>query len=212
MKANEAINFKQTFKAYYSPKAGKPEIITPPKMQFLMIDGQGNPNDSVVFQNAIQVLYAVAYGLKFSRKKAGLTPDFSVGTLEGLWWVKEGKEFAIGAKHDWVWTLMIWMPDFITKQDITQQLAVVKAKKPDLAFDTLRLESFNEGTCVQIMHVGPYSEEEASVTLMDNYAQEHGYRQSGKHHEIYMGDPRRAAPDKLKTIIRHPITKVGKED
>lgn len=202
----EAIDFKKTFKSYYSPKPGQPELLTIPKLHFLMVDGQGDPNTSETFQNAISALYGVAYGLKFSRKKAGLQPDFSIAPLEGLWWTKSGKAFSVGKKQDWQWTVMLWMPNFISAKDVQNQVKVLQAKKPNPALALLRLGDFSEGISVQIMHIGPYSEERPNIELMNHYAELHGYTQSGKHHEIYLGDPRRSAPDKLRTILRHPIT------
>lgn len=199
------IDFKKQFKAYYSPQLGKPEIITIPKMQFVMADGRGDPNNSQRFQDVIGALYSVVYGLKFTRKKAGLVPDFTIGVLEGLWWTASGKLFDAGRKKDWLWTVMIWVPDFITAENVHEQIEALKIKKPNPALAGLRLEVFDEGTVVQIMHIGPYDKERANIDLMHRYAKQKGYVQSGKHHEIYLGDPRRTAPEKLRTILRHPV-------
>ncbi|MGZ6004973.1 MAG: GyrI-like domain-containing protein [Candidatus Saccharimonadales bacterium] len=201
----EKIDFKRLFKACYSPKAGQPEIITIPKMQYLMVDGRGDPNESVEFQNAIGALYSTVYGLKFGRKKAGQTPDFSIGPLQALWWTNSDQPFSSNQKQDWHWTAMIWLPDFISSQDVKQQVDLTKAKKPNPALTNLRLENFDEATVVQLMHIGPYSQEQADIELMHKFALNQGYRLSGKHHEIYLGDPRRAAAEKLRTILRQPI-------
>jgi len=201
----EKVDFKQVFKAYYSPKPGQPEIITLPKMQFVMVDGKGDPNNSAQFQNAIGALYGIVYGLKFGRKKAGLQPDYSIGPLQALWWSDQGKDFASIQKKDWSWTLMIWLPDFINAKEVQEQVDLVKVKKPNPALDGAHLESFNEGTVVQIMHIGPYDAEQPNIELIHDFARQHGYQLDGKHHEIYLGDPRRAKPEKLRTIIRQPI-------
>lgn len=203
----DRVDFKQKFKPYYSPKPGKPEFISPPSMQVLMVDGRGDPNVSGEFQDAIQALYKVIYGLKFSRKKQGKTPDFSVGALEGLWWNEHVKPFEMGQKKDWSWTLLVWLPDFIKETDVKEVVEQAKAKKPNPKLDELRLETFYEGQCVQIMHVGPYDTEQSSLDLMLKFMAEYKLIQNGKHHEIYLGDPRRADPSKLRTIIRHPVKK-----
>lgn len=205
----EKIDFKKKFKSYYSPKPGKPEIVMVPKMQFAMVDGRGDPNDSKEFQNAISALYSVVFGLKFSRKKAGREPDFSCGALEGLWWSDRGKPFEIGSKQDWLWTLMIWLPDFITSDEFRECVEATKLKKANPGLDKIHLGIREEELAVQIMHVGPYADEQPNVDKMLAYAAEKGYVQSGKHHEIYLGDPRRIEPDKLKTILRHPIDEGG---
>jgi hypothetical protein len=200
----EKIDFKQKFKQYYSPKPGKPELVTPPKMQLLMVDGEGDPN-SEQFQEAVGALYSVIYTLKFARKKAGLGPDFSIGALEGLWSVRGGKMFEVGKREDWLWTLMIWLPDEISAADVAATVTELKVKKPNPALDKVRVDELDEGQCVQIMHVGPYATEPASVKIMADFAAAQGLSQNGRHHEIYLSDPRRAAPEKLRTILRHPV-------
>ncbi len=178
-----------------------------PKMQFAIINGQGDPNNSEEFQNAAGALYSVLYTMKFSRKKAGELPDFSVGALEGLWWATKGEPFVMGNKADWLWTLMIWVPDIIDKNEFDKYVEIVKVKKPNPALDKLRLENFEEGKAVQIMHLGPYATEKEDVDLMHDFIEKQGYKPHGKHHEIYLSDPRRGDPAKIKTIVRHPITK-----
>lgn len=202
----EKTDFKKLFKAFYSPKPGKPEIVTMPPMQFLTVSGQGDPNTEQSFQDAIAALYGTVYGLKFTRKKEGIGPDFSVGALEGIWWTKTGKIFEKGQPADWLWTIMIWLPDYIAADDVEKQLEVLKTKKSNPALDKVKLGKMKEGQSVQIMHIGPYDTEQPDVDFMHQYAKEHGYVPSGKHHEIYLGDPRRTAPEKLRTILRHPVT------
>lgn len=204
----DKIDFKKTYRAYYSPKPGQPEILTIPKMQFAMIDGRGDPNGSKEFQDAVSALYGIVYTIKFGRKKAGVGPDYGVGALEGLWWTKDGKMFGIGKPEDWLWTLMIWLPDVVTPAEFKVFTKELAAKKAELPTSKLRLEYFEEGLVVQIMHLGPYDTERASVKLMHDLAESRDYSQSGKHHEIYLSDPRRVAPEKNRTIIRHPLSKI----
>ena len=204
----DKLDFKKMYKAYYSPKPGKPEIITTPSMQYLMVDGHGDPNESVEFQHAIGALYSTAYTIKFTRKKSEKGNDFSIGALEGLWWNEGNKPFGVGKKEDWLWTVMIWLPDDVSQAEFKQAVETLKVKKPNPSLETIRLARFDEGKVVQIMHIGPYGEEQPSVDKMEAYARAEGYSQSGKHHEIYFGDPRRTAPDKLRTILRHPVESV----
>lgn len=206
----ESLEYKKLFRQYNSPKQA-PEILTIPRMQFLMIDGKGDPNTSKRFQAAVATLYGLVYGLKFTRKRAKKAPDFTIGPLEGLWWSETGKPFEVGKKDDWLWTLLLWVPDVITKSAFQAQLAILKVKKPDLLWDSVRLEHFEEGVVVQMLHVGPYATEPATVDLMHSYAKQQGYAPSGKHHELYLGDPRRSSPEKLRTIVRHPITPLPRD-
>lgn len=201
----ELIDFKKTFKPLYSPKPGVPEIVCMPQLQFAMADGTGDPNTSQEFHDAIAALYSVAYGLKFSRKKQQVSPDFTMGPLEALWWTKTGKQFDTSRKGDWLWTLLLWMPNFITPQEFKSIVELTMSRKPNPALAKLRLDTLEEGMVVQIMHVGPYADEQPDIEKMFAFASEQGYQQCGKHHEIYLGDPRRADPQKLRTILRHPI-------
>lgn len=202
----DKIDFKKTYKQWYSPKPNKPEIVDVPTMQFAMVDGSGSPDDQQ-FQDAVGALYSVVYGIKFGRKKTGVEPDYGVGPLEGLWWNTGDKKFEKGEKKDWLWTVMIWLPDQITRKVFDDYVAQIKIKKPNPALDSIRIGSIQEGKVVQIMHIGPYADEKRSVDLMHIYAKEKGFTQSGKHHEIYLSDPRRVAPEKMRTIVRHPISK-----
>ena len=172
-------------------------------MQYLMVDGRGAPG-SDDYQDAIRALYSVGYGLKFGRKKAG-RDTFSIRPLEGLWWTEKGEDFSIGQPGDWVWTAMIWVPDFVTADEVAEEATKAGAKEPNPALARLRLDILAEGLVVQIMHVGPYAEEQPNIDKMHALAAEQGLVQSGKHHAIYLSDPRRAAPEKLRTIVRHPV-------
>ena len=207
----EKLDLRKQFKHLYQPSARKVEVVDVPRFQFAMVDGQiepgRGPEDSPAFQEALEALYGISYTLKFASKLRKQDPlDYTVMALEGLWWV-EGGEFDITRPEGWRWTLMIMQPDHITfemYEDALRQLRQKKGERP--GFSRLRFESFQEGLCVQIMHVGPYAEEPATIARMHAFAQENGYRLCGKHHEIYLGDPRRASPEKMKTVLRHPIT------
>jgi hypothetical protein len=205
------LDLRKELKHLYAPSAKKVEVVDVPRFQFAMVDGQiepgRGPEDSPAFQEALEALYGSSYTLKFASKLRKQDPlDYTVMALEGLWWV-EGGEFDITRPEGWRWTLMIMQPDHITPgmyEDALRQLRQKKGDRP--AFSRLRFESFQEGLCVQTMHVGPYAEEPATIARMHAFAQENGYRLCGKHHEIYLGDPRRASPEKMKTVLRHPIT------
>ena len=210
------LELKKDLKRFYQPSAKKPEIIAVPRFQFAMIDGAiekgSEPGKSPAFQEATQAIYGIAYTLKFMLKKRKVDAiDYPVMALEGLWWVVDGK-FDITVKDNWHYTLMILQPDAITPALFAEGLAEVKRKRGDSpSLSQLRLEYFEEGLSVQMMHVGPYATEPATLKTMLDFAAEQGHRDQvglgGKHHEIYLGDPRKADPLKLKTVLRHPVGK-----
>lgn len=202
----EKLDLKKFHKNLYSPSAKAPSIIEVPPLQYIMVDGHGDPNTAPVYVEAIQTLYSLAYTLKFNVKKT-LERDFTVMGLEGLWWVPNMKDFSTSKKSDWDWTMMILQPDFITPTlfDEAKTQALAKGKAP-LA-EKARLETYHESTSVQIMYFGPYADEGPTIANMHKYAIEQGYALDGKHHEIYMSDTRKVAPEKNKTIIRQPIRK-----
>jgi len=212
----KTLDLKKELKTYYQPSAKKPEIITVPRFQFAMIDGAiekgSEPGKSPAFAEATQAVYGISYTLKFMLKKRKANPiDYPVMALEGLWWVVDGK-FDITVKDNWHYTLMILQPDAITPALFAEGLAEVKRKRGDSPYlSKLRLDHFQEGLSVQMMHVGPYATEPATLATMLAFAAEQGYRDQvglgGKHHEIYLGDPRKADPSKLKTVLRHPVGK-----
>ena len=171
-----------------------------------MVDGKGDPNTSPEFQRAMELLYSTAYTIKFTRKKAGLG-DFAVMPTEGLWWAKNLKAFVSGDKSKWLWTMMIMMPDDVTAAEFKRATKSVTEKK-GFKTELLRLETLSEGNCVQYLHVGPYSEEGPGIKEMHEvFMPANKLKPNGKHHEIYLGDPRKSDPKKLKTIIRQPVTK-----
>lgn len=189
----------------YKPSAKDVAVVDVPVMPFLMIDGAGNPNTSQDYQQAVEALYGVSYAIKFMLKKEqGL--DYSVMPLEGLWWTPDMREFNVEHKERWLWTMLIAQPREVTPALFEQARAQVQQKKPSPALAQLRLEEFHEGLAAQIMHLGPYAAEGPTIARLHAFIREQGYTLDGKHHEIYLGDPRRAAPEKLKTIIRQPVT------
>ena len=210
----EKLDLKKDLKALYAPSARKIEVVDVPAMSFVMIDGAIEPNQapgtSPLFAEAMQALYGAAYTLKFAAKLRKENPvDYPVMALEGLWWVEDGT-FDIRKPGNWKYTVMIMQPDLVTAEMFAGALAQLRKKKGDQpVFGRLRLERFREGLCVQTMHIGPYAAEPATVDRMQVFMQENGLRDrvglGGKHHEIYMGDPRRAEPAKLKTVLRHPV-------
>jgi hypothetical protein len=208
----ETLDLRKQYKHLYQPSAKKVELVEVPCLNFLMIDGAIEPGSepglSPLFQENSQALYSTAYTLKFMLKKRAIAPiDYPVMGLEGLWWVEDG-QFSITIKDNWHYRLMILQPDLITPELFQEALAEVRRKKGDLpALARLRLESFEEGLCVQTMHIGPYITEPATVERMEAFAAEQGLRMHKLHHEIYLGDPRKADPAKLKTILRHPVTR-----
>jgi hypothetical protein len=208
----EQLDLRNQFKYLYAPSAKKVELVEVPCLHFIAIDGAiepgHGPGTSPRFQEATEALYAAAYTLKFMIKQRKEDPvDYPVMPLEGLWWVEDG-QFDITRKDNWFYTLMIMQPDLVTPDLFDAGLKQVRRKKGDQpAFSQLRLVPFQEGLCLQIMHIGPYATEPATVEKMHAFANENGYQLSNKHHEIYLGNPLRSDPAKLKTILRHPITK-----
>lgn len=199
---------KDLIKQYYSPSVKQPQIITIPPLNFLIIDGHGDPNNDPSYPLAISALYTLSYTLKFDLKKAG-TPEFKVFPLQGLWWAENMDAFVTGEKSAWDWTMMIAQPDWVTPDHIVQARVKAAAKVDKATLEKVHFEPYNEGLVVQMMHIGPYSAEGPNIARIHAYAKEQGYELSGKHHEIYMGNPQRSAPEKLKTIIRQPIRKAG---
>ena len=200
---SEKRDLKKELKALYSPPAAEVREVEVPRLRYLMVDGQGDPNTSPEYQEAVEALYALSYGLKFALKKQqGL--DYTVMPLEGLWWTEKGT-FDVRRKGELKWTALIAQPEQVTEALFEQVRGEVRKKKPLPALDRVRLEEYAEGRCVQVLHVGPYSEEPATIDKLHRHAAEKGYTLVGRHHEIYLSDPRKTAPEKLKTVIRQPI-------
>ncbi len=200
------IDYKKELKHLYKPSAKKVEIVDVPPMNFLMVDGEGDPNTAKAFQDAIEALYPLAYTLKFTIKKGDVAVDYGVMPLEALWWADDMSAFATGDKDNWKWTVMIMQPEFITEELVEQATAQVKQKKNPTALPLVRFETFHEGRSAQIMHIGPFSEEGPTIEKVHAHIEDQGGERRGKHHEIYLSDIRRAAPEKWKTIVRQPMT------
>ena len=213
----KTLDLKKQFKYLYQPSAKKIETVQVPNLQFAMIDGYiekgSEPGKSPAFAEATQALYGLSYTLKFTFKKRKTNAiDYPVMALEGLWWVEDGK-FDIFRKDNWFFTLMIMQPDVVTEDIFEEARAEVRRKKGDSdMLGKARLAYFEEGLCVQTMHIGPYATEPWTIERMHEFMKANGLTDlvgpRGKHHEIYLGDPRKADPAKLKTVLRHPLEKI----
>lgn len=200
------IDYKKELKHLYRPSAKKVEIVEVPQMNFLMVDGEGDPNTAQSFSDAIEALYPVSYTLKFMIKKGEIGIDYGVLPLEAIWWSDDMSAFSTGNKDAWKWTLMIMQPDFITQKMVKEAMEEVKVKKKPASLPLIRFETFKEGKAAQIMHIGPFSEEGPTIEKVHLFIEENGSHRVGKHHEIYLSDIRRAAPEKWKTIVRQPMS------
>lgn len=214
----KTLDLKKQFKHLYQPSAKKIEVVQVPSLQFAMIDGAiekgSEPGKSPSFADATQTLYGLSYTLKFMLKKRKTDAvDYPVMALEGLWWVEDGN-FDIRMKDNWFYTLMIMQPDVITQEIFETARAEVRRKKGDSPLlSKVKLAHFEEGLCVQTMHIGPYATEPATLDRMQEFMAQNGLKDAvgpigGKHHEIYLSDPRKAAPDKMKTVLRHPVVRM----
>lgn len=201
---SEKVNFTKTLPDYRATKVFS--IVDVPTRQFLMVDGHGDPNTSEEYTEALAALYPVAYALKFLSKKAGR--DYVVPPLEGLWWADDMAVFTTERdKSQWRWTMMLLVPEWLDADQVRIAEEQAHAKKdPPSRLAEVRLQSLDEGTCVQVLHIGPYDDEAAVLAeLHEQFLPAHGLRPTGTHHEIYLSDPRRAAPEKLRTILRQPV-------
>lgn len=188
---------------YKAPR--KPEMVEVPPLKYIMVDGTGDPTDNEWFGEATGALYAVSYTLKFKLKKGTPAMDYVVMPLQGLWWAEDMEVFVMDARKDWKWTLMILQPEEVTQGMFEDACREVLKKKGLEAVDQLRLETYREGSAAQVMHIGPYAEEAPTIATLHQFIQDEGRLPEGRHHEIYLGDPRRTAPERLKTIIRQPV-------
>ncbi|MGV8908599.1 MAG: hypothetical protein ACOH1Y_06410 [Propionicimonas sp.] len=211
----EIVDLRRQWRSLYQPKAGRYEVVEVPELTFLAIDGRiepGNsPHTSAGFAAATAALYGLAYTIKFALRKRPDSPvEYPVMPLEGLWWITDG-HFDLARPDNWHYTLLILVPDLVGSDELTAGVAALRAKRGDQPeFASLRLHRFAENRCVQVMHVGPYATEPESLAELPVFLADAGLvdlvgAAGSKHHEIYLGDPRKAAPDKLKTILRHPV-------
>lgn len=198
-------DYKKELKHLYNASAKKVEMVDVPEMNFLMTAGTGDPNTSQEFQRAVESLFSISYTLKFMIKKSDLAVDYGVLPLEGLWWTDDMSRFNIENKDTWKWTLMIMQPEHITPKLFNEAIEQVKKKKKLPPLCSVRFEGFSEGKAAQIMHIGPFSEEGPTIDKLHNFIKESGFELAGKHHEIYLSDIKKAAPERWKTIIRQPL-------
>lgn len=201
------IDFKKILKAYYLPGKKNVVAVDVPAMNYLMVDGSGapDPKSNPAYVQAIEALYSVAYTIKFMIKRAPNGVDFGVMPMEGLWWADDMNDFIAGKQSNWQWTLMIMQPEPVTARHVEQAIDQVRVKKNLPALPLLRHATFEEGKSAQILHIGPFSEEGPTVEKVHAFIAANGKKFTGKHHEIYLSDLRRAAPDKLRTVIRQPM-------
>lgn len=201
----EKIDYKKVLKHLYKPSKAKISVVDVPAMKFAMIDGEGNPNTSELFQKAVEALYGISYTLKFMVKNSDLGFDYVVMPLEGLWWADDMTAFSVEKKDDWFWTLMIMHPEQITPDIFEEARAETKRKKKLEMIDSVRFDTYHEGQAAQILYIGPFADEGPTIQNIHDFIDEQGGKRDGKHHEIYLSDPRRTAPEKLKTVIRQPF-------
>jgi hypothetical protein len=199
------LDLRREFKALYGPPAGRPVLVEVPELSFLMVDGRGDPNVSQDYRDAVQALFAVSYAVKFAVKRAAGGVDYRVMPLEGLWWVDDMSRFTVDDKASWQWTALIAQPDLVTDELVQQAAATATAKRPLPAAGRVRLERFCEGRAAQVLHRGPFSAEGPTIARLHGFIDQQGLRRRGKHHEIYLTDPSRTAPQRLKTAIRQPV-------
>lgn len=198
----EKIDLKKEFKSLYNPSAKEVAIVEVPKMNFLMIDGSGDPNTSQEYKDAIEALFSLSYTLKFMIKKTDKV-DYSVMPLEGLWWADDMSNMS--DKSKWKWTAMIMQPEYVTKETVAKAIEELKKKKVPPALSKIKFESFHEGSAAQIMYFGPFSNEGPTIKNIHEFIRKNKGTLTGKHHEIYLSDPRRVASEKLKTVLRQPM-------
>ncbi len=198
----EKVDLMKELKHLYTPSKKEVTAVDVPPLKYLMIDGQGAPGGEE-YGIALGALYSVAYTLKFSSKTQGM--DFKVMPLEGLWWADDMAAFTEANKDVWKWTAMILVPDFVTEQMVEEAKAQAMEKKGLPAISRVRLETFREGPSAQILYIGPYAEEDETIQRIHQFIEQQGHKLRGKHHEIYLSDPNRTPPEKLKTVIRQPF-------
>ena len=218
----EKLDYKKKYKDLYLPKQ-KPTVIEIPTMTFIMVNGSGNPNTlGGEYEKAVELLYGLSYTIKMS-KNSGCKPegyfDYVVPPLEGLWWLEE-ENMDFTEKSKYCWTSMIRQPEFVTKEVFQWACEELRRKKPQIDSSKAYLQTFSEGLCVQIMHTGPYDDEPKTIKLIGTYISDNNLKNAissveadgriRRHHEIYLSDPRKTAPEKMKTVLRHPVVKMDK--
>ena len=204
----EKFDLKRTLPDYFKATKSEFTVVKFPKFNYLMVDGKGDPNTSSRYTETIELLYGASYTLKF-QVKSELKMDYVVPPLEGLWWAEDMGTFKTREKSKWNWTMMIMVPNGINKSQVTKAIKSFNGKKPNADISKLRFGSLLEGVCVQILHVGPYDAEGPVLARMhEDFMPKNKYKFNGIHHEIYLSDPRKTSPEKLKTILRQPVKKL----
>lgn len=198
------IDLKKVYREHYRAKVGSPSLVDVPPRPHLMIDGAGDPGTAAEYREAVEALYPLAYGMRAAIKTA--TGDaYTVLPLEGLWWADDMNSFSVYDKGAWKWRMMICLPDLATAEMAADVLPRVTAKKLLVAGDRVRFDTYGDGPAAQVMHLGPYADEAPTIEALHAFIEAEGLSLTGKHHEIYLGDPRKTEPAKLKTIIRQPV-------
>ena len=198
-------DLKNEFPKLYKASAKKMELVTVPRLNFLMCDGHGDPNNSQLFTEIVEALFSLSYTIKFMVRNSDLEVDYGVLPLEGIWWTDDMNNFSQDNKEIWKWTLMVMQPEIVTNEIIEKAKEQLKKKKDLPALNKVRFESCNEGLCAQVLYVGPYSQEGPTIMKLHAFIKDQGFQLAGRHREIYLSDMRRTAPEKLKTIIRQPV-------
>ncbi|QFZ19626.1 GyrI-like domain-containing protein [Saccharothrix syringae] len=200
----DRYDVKRELKRLYAPRNTDWALVDVPEQRFIAVDGHGNPNTSPDYARAVEALYSVAYTVKFASKREGR--DFVVGPLEGLWWADDPEVFITRDKDRWHWRMLISQPDWVTDERIDEAKRIASAKKGLPAIEAVRPEVLHEGTSAQVLHIGPYDDEGPVLArLHHEWLAANGLRLTGLHHEVYVGDPRRTDPAKLRTVLRHPV-------
>lgn len=202
----ETLDLRRELADCYSP-GRTPVLVDVPELNCLMVDGHGDPNTSEDYRIAVETLFTLSYTLRFTCKTEGVL-DYKVMPLEGLWWTPDMADFSVSDKGAWSWTALIVQPDVVDTDRLEQARAAVTRKKKVASLAEVRLERWTEGPCAQVLHVGPYAAEGPTIAGLHRFIADEGFQPSGKHHEIYLGDPRRSAPEKLRTLIRQPVEQV----
>jgi hypothetical protein len=200
----DKVDLKKELAALYQASAKDIVELDVPQLRFLMIDGQGDPNTSRAYAQAVEALFSVSYTAKFMVKKGPRQIDYSVMPLEGLWWADDMTAFAANERTRWRWTMMIMQPDFVAQEVVEAAMDTVRTRKQLAAVDELRLEAFTEGRCAQVLHIGPFAEEGPTIERLHAFVNARS-RLAGKHHEIYLSDVRRTDPRRWRTIVRQPM-------
>jgi hypothetical protein len=198
------LDMKRELKELYAPSAKEISVVDVPALNYLMVDGKGDPTVAQAYKDAVEALFSLSYALKFKiKKEKGM--DYTVMPLEGLWWVPDMREFSTSNKGAWLWTMMIMQPKLVTAESVKQVTAEIGKKKELAALPRVRFETLTEGLAAQILYVGPFADEGPTIQKLHDHIHATGHQLHGKHHEVYLGDPRKTAPAKLRTVIRQPM-------